>query len=299
MARDGTYYVGRVLKYGNLDANALLAAFRNPATIRYRKNAWTFVDVNEAMCADTHFVFGRLCKFTPEGEVTVVDTASRSEIRQDEPNLHIASSPFVYIPAFSGIVYLHVSNDIEYKTFITRFCDIVKASHQGFFVDCDIELVSDLKTFAAKLRSLDGIFQINAKVSPPNPLFGPLWKELEEYLRTRNTDRMTLQENAPEAGTLQTDLPKFVEKASEQTETDPYIPDRVPPIGDAAVLMAADGYGSGIIRGRRENDVVVIRTSETALNFSFNKVPEPIALAERAMSIFESIRDSRHMTSDD
>ncbi len=138
---------------------------------------------------------------------------------------------------------------------------MIEETHNGFFVDCDIELVSDLKTFAAKLASLDGIYKIEARISPPNPLFSPLWKQLEVYLRSRNTDRMTIIEDAPQTESLITDLPKIVEAASLQTEDVQYEPEEQLKVGDAAILMAADGYGIGVIRGRRDDELVVIKTS--------------------------------------
>lgn len=162
-------------------------------------------------------------------------------------------------------------------------------------MDCDIELVTDLKTFAAKLLSLHGIFKIEARISPPNPLFSPLWESLEKYLRGRNTDRMTLIEDAPESDVLQTNLPNLVEAASRQTAESRFIPQTEIPIGDAAILMAADGYGSGVIRGRRDNEVVVIKTSETALSFPFEKTPDPYALYTKALEIFNRIEKQRHM----
>lgn len=190
---------------------------------------------------------------------------------------------------------MHVSNNIEVPTFINRFSEIIENTYQGFFVDCDIVLISDLKTFAAKLASLDGIYRIDAKISPPNPLFSPLWKPLEDYLRSRNTDRMTIVEDAPRSDVLNTELPKIVEAASKQTEETSFEPDEQLAIGDAAILMAADGYGSGTIRGVRDEELVVIKTSETALNFSFDKTPEPFELYIRALEIFKKIQDQRHM----
>lgn len=295
MSRQGTYYAGRVLKLGVLDQDMLLAALRHPVSVLRRGNAWTFIDIEEYSEAGHHYIFGRLSKYAPDGEVGVVDEKSRSERKQTEPNLLVASSPFVYIPEHSGIAFLNVSNQIEVSTFTRRFCDIIEDTHYGFFVDCDIELVSDLKTFSAKLASLNGIYKIEARVSPPNPLFSPLWKQLETYLRSRNTDRMTIIEDAPTSESLNTDLPKIVEAASKQTEDVQYNPGEELKVGDAAILMAADGYGRGIIRGRRDEELVVIKTSETALNFSFDKTPDAHELYLKALAIFKRIQDQRHM----
>lgn len=295
MSKKGTYYAGRVLKLGTLDQQMLMAALRNPASIHRRGNAWTFIDIEEYNQSGHHYIFGRLSKYAPDGEVGVVDESTRSEKKQIEPNLLVASSSFVYIPEHSGIAFLHVSNNIEVPTFIRRFSEVIEETHLGFFVDCDIELVSDLKTFAAKLASLDGIFKIDARVSPPNPLFSPLWKPLEQYLRDRNADRMTIVEDAPGAQVLHTNLPNIVEAAAQQTQNAPFTPDEPLAIGDAAILMAADGYGSGIIRGKRDDETVVIKTSETALNFTFDKIPDPFDLYLKALDIFTKIQEQRHM----
>nr|WP_205620817.1 hypothetical protein [Pseudomonas chengduensis] len=295
MAKTGTYYAGRVLKLGTLDQSMLMDAIRKPTSVLFRGNAWTFIDIIEHNQAGNHYIFGRLSKYAPKGEIGVVDEKTRSEKKQIEPNLLVASSPFVYIPEHSGIAFLHVSNNIETQTFIKRFSEIIEATHLGFFVDCDIELVSDLKTFSAKLSTLDGIYKIDARVSPPNPLFSPLWKPLEQYLRSRNTDRMTITEDAPTSESLHTDLPTIIEAAAKQTENEPFIPDTPLAIGDAAILMAADGYGSGTIRGKRENEIVVIKTSETALNFTHDKIPNPFQLYKKALKIFKNIQNQRHM----
>lgn len=294
MADKGTYYLGRVLKLGVLDQELLIKAIKNPATILSRENAWTFTDIVESQNYG-HYIFGRLSKYAPEGEVGVVDEATRSEQKRIEPNLLVASSPFIYIPDHSGIAFLNVSGKIEPRIFTRRFSEIIEATHQNFFVDCDIDLISDLKTFAARLSSLDGIFKIEARISPPNPLFSPLWKSLKEYLSNRNTDKMTVVEDAPENDSLNTKLPEIVTEASNQTDEVEFMPSYTVDIGDAAILMAADGYGSGKVRGRKEGEVVVIKTSDTAINFSFSKAPDPHELFIHVRDILERIKDRRHL----
>lgn len=295
MAKTGTYYLGRVIKLGILDQEKLIHAIQNPRTIYYRGHAWTFIDVNEHKDKETHYLFGRLSKFAPSGEITKVDTVSHSEVKQIEPNLSVASSPFIYIPEHSGIAFLHIYNHIEQTTFAKRFREIINETYDNFFVDSKIHMVTDLRTFAAKLASLDGIYKLNAKVSPPNPLFGPLWGPLKDYLFKRNTDTMQVVEDAPEAEPLNTKLPEYVQKVSEQTENDEYIPSEELPIGDAAILMAADGYGSGTVKGKHNNETIVIKTSETRKYFIFYKDPDPHELYIKVYAIFEKIKGERHM----
>jgi len=295
MGRNGTYYVGRVLKLGLLDQSMLIDGILRPTSIKVRGSKWTIIDSQEYKQGGHHFIYGRLSKYSPDGKVTVIDEVNRQQIQQSEPNLLVASSPFVYIPGHSGIAFLNVYTHIEQKTFIDRFNKIIEESHNGFFVDCDIELISDLKSFAAKLGALDRIYQINSKVSPPNPLFGPLWASLKDYLIERNTDRMTIIENAPETQSIETDLPNIVQLAADQESEQEYFTNEEIPIGDASILMAADGYGSGMVRGMQGEEVVTIKTSETAKNFSFTKTPDPYELYEKVLSIFEKIKNNRHM----
>lgn len=106
---------------------------------------------------------------------------------------------------------------------------------------------------------------------------------------------MTIIENAPESQSIETNLPNIVQLAADQESDHEYFTEEEIPIGDAAILMAADGYGSGTVRGMQGEEVVTIKTSETAKNFSFTKIPDPYELYEKVLSIFERIKNNRHM----
>jgi hypothetical protein len=293
--RKGVYYIGRVIKLGVLTTEGLIQALLEPTPIIVRQMAWTFIDTKEYNKGQKdHFVYGRLSKYSPEAEVSIVLPEQRQEIRQQEPNLSIASSPFVYIPEHSGIAFMQISNHISYQIFIKRFCDLVKTVHRYFFVDCVIDMIADLHTFAMKLGRLDGIYRISARVSPPNPLFGPLWKSLKLYLESRKTDKMKIEEESDGDRPIKTDLPKHVQEIADLKEGQDYKPKEIP-MGDAAILMAADGYGSGLVEGKHGKETIVIRTSETIMNFTFLKEPEPEELYRITLRIFEKIRKERHM----
>ena len=106
---------------------------------------------------------------------------------------------------------------------------------------------------------------------------------------------MQIVEDAPEAEPLNTQLPEYVQKASEQTVDNEYTPLEELPIGDAAILMAADGYGNGTIKGKQGNETIIIKTSETRKHFRFNKDPDPYELYIKAFAIFEKIKTERHL----
>lgn len=295
MARLGTYYIGRVLKLGNLDQEGLIQAIREPQPVEYRGNSWTLIDVEFGKSNHGPYIYGKLCKYKPEGSVDIIDPYKGVSEKQYEPNLQVAVSPFVYIPQHSGIAFLSVTNQIEKQIFVDRFCNIIENYFGRFFVGCQIESITDLKSFSAKVNSLDGIFRLKAKVSPPNPLFGKHWKKLKEYLEERNVDKMTVVEEAPESEPLSTELASHIENASNQTAEKEYTTAEPMAIGDAAILMAADGYGNGVVIGKSGEEWITIKTSETTKNFTFQRDPEPLELFLKAVAIFEQIQSDRHL----
>jgi hypothetical protein len=282
MTRQGTFYLSRVIKGGRLRHDQLVHALQEPKGILYRDYGWTFTDYHNG--PDNRWHYAKLTKYRPEGVVTVIDHDQHREVPQGAPDLVAAASPFVYVPEFSGISYLHVWNQIQREAFPQRFCEVVEASLGHFFVHCELEPIADLRSFARKLSSLDTINGLQAKVHLPNPLFGPLWKSLRDYVAQRNAETVRLEEFSPK-GTLKTELPRLVEQvvASEvaaEVETEVAI-------GDAAVLMAADGYGSARITGTSGRRPVTVRTSETQVNFTHSATAEPADLAERTIAALE------------
>lgn len=294
MAKKGTYYLGRVVKTGTLGTDHIKASLRSPNSVLRYRSAWTFVDIQELTEGRSTYFFGRLVKYDPKGEVAVVDPEQRKEVRQSEPNMIIASSPFVYVPEYQGLSFLHVSNQIEYSVFMKRWAEVVNASHHQILAECTVDPIVDLRSFVRKLQSLDGIYRVSASVSPPNPMFGPLWKELKDYLEKRRTDRMKVEEDSGQGTPIDTDLAKHVQGILDQSEERPYEPEPLP-IGDAAILMAADGYGKGYVKGKQGDAFIIIRTSETVRNFSFPRDPEPQDLYRKTVEILERIREERHM----
>ena len=74
MASRGTYDLGRITTLGVLDKGKIINAIKNPIPIVTRGNAWSFIDTIEYNKGGNRFVFGRLSKYSPDAEVTVVDT---------------------------------------------------------------------------------------------------------------------------------------------------------------------------------------------------------------------------------
>lgn len=127
-----------------------------------------------------------------------------------------ASSPFIYLPQFSGIAYKHVWN-LKREQFIRAFCALIEAAEHNFFVRCDVEPVTDLRTFVTGLSRLEKITLLQATVKPPNPLFGPCWKPLKDYVKKRRLDEVTIKEQSM-AG-ITTNVPEMAARISDGNTT--------------------------------------------------------------------------------
>tara|TARA_B110001469_G_C9606829_1_gene301762 strand:- start:415 stop:1308 length:894 start_codon:yes stop_codon:yes gene_type:complete len=295
MPRLHTYYLGRVIKIGNLDSDKIYEAIKSPKAFYWYGSGWSFFDAEVKERSGISYIAGRLSKFDPKAEVVISDPQAQKESIQPEPNMRVASSHFVYIPSVSGIAFSKASPHIEEYSFPHRFSSVIKHTHEDFFVDCDIKLIADLKTFAEKLMTLEGIYRISANLNPPNPIFHPLWKPLKDYMKQRRSDKMLIREEAQGGDPLHTDLPKIVDAMSKQTKDNKFEYEGELPVGDAAILMAADGYGSGHVKGSQNGEKVIIKTSETNRHFAFDEEPSNDALFEEAYMILKDIEDERHL----
>lgn len=291
--RRGRYYMARVIKLGELDQTKLINAIVRAPTVAVRQFEWTITDVvDRRNLAGVPFVFGNLAKYSESGTVKVV--RARHQQEAPAPNLLQASAPFVYLPSYSGLAFLHVWNGIEVDVFPRRFKAIIEAAYDNFFVDCTIEPVTDYRAFLVKLRALDRITELAAKVHPPNPLFGRLWGSLKKYVDSRRADELSVRESShnDEKG-LSTQLMSLIDNILKNPQ---YQPRHEPAITDAAMLMAADGYGSGKAVGMEGDHEVVVRTSESQQSFLFDKEPDPEVLATVARTRFERVSTERDMT---
>ena len=288
----GRYYLGRDIKMGQLDMAKLFEAILESPTVQIGKFAWAFTDIVDGRDSDPPFLFGHLSKFSHAGQITVVDTASKAQVDTTAENLLVASSPFVFLPDYSGIAYMHVWNGIQEEVFPRRFKKIVESKYEDFFVDCSIEPVADYRKFAARLTELDSFEEISAKVHPPNPLFGRLWRSLRKYVDSRNASELTVREVSDSQAGLKT---KVVEHMESLLKDSGYSPDVEPDITDLALLMSADGYGSGKVVGKREGQDVVVKTSETKKSFLFEKSPLADQLALESAEHFRKVNEERDM----
>jgi hypothetical protein len=280
--RRGRYYLARVRKGGLLTDEKLREALVQSAAVVIGTDGWTFTDVSEGRVeSGEEYIFGYLTRYEPRGVVRVLDRRHHTTGEQIARELVIALSPFVYIPSQSGIAYMHVWDLLGRDLFGGNFPKVVVEFFQNFFVTCEIEAITDLRTFAIRLRDLDVVTGIEAKVHPPNPLFGRAWKSLDEYIENRNAKELMISETGSKENPLRTKLLDLAVTLSQDTDTDRVIGEV--DLTDAAILMAADGYGAGRVKGYSKDVETVVLTAQNQLSFLFSKEPAPDALATEAV----------------
>jgi len=295
MRIQATYYLGRVHKT-NIEERKLVDALKNSARIQMRGYAWTLIDVSEHTKADkTEYVYGKLAKYVPRGSVSQVDENFHESKDVEVDRYMVASSHFVYIPCFSGIAHQHVWNRIEHKAFRRTFGQIVQDTLGHFFVECEVEPIVEYTKFIQRISSLRRITRLNARVHLPNPLFGRLWESLKGYLDHRNLDELAIKEEAARDGSIHTELAAILESAANDQPLADGAKRQPLDIGDAAVLMAADGYGVAQVEGREGERKVVIRTRDVTKSFHFDADPEPQKLFEAAREELDKVSRTRHL----
>lgn len=291
--RKGRYYMARVIKLGELNQARLLDSIVNAQAVALGQFEWTITDVIDKRNSQLPYVFGNLTKYSKDGQVTIIDEPAKQQLQARAPNLLVASAPFVYLPQFSGLAFLHVWNGIQEDVFPRRFKSIVEAAYDNFFVDCTIEPIADYRAFLDRLKTLDRITELSARVHPPNPLFGRLWAGLDKYVKKRKAEEVSVRETTDKPSGLSTQLLILIQNILDNPK---YEPESEPDITDAAMLMAADGYGNGKATGNEGEHEVIIRTSESQKSFLFSKAPRAEELATAAQKQFSRISDERDMS---
>lgn len=298
MVAQSRYYMARVIKLGQLTTEKLIRAIHEPVSVQVRGVRYTFTDFRRFGPADRpDGIYARLAKYKPEGAVEVVRPDAHVVGREGVENLIEAASPFVYLPDFSGIAYKHVWNVLPREQFERAFCEIVEMSEQKFFVRCELEPVTDLRTFVARIAKMERVTVIQATVKPPNPLFSPCWKSLNDYVKKRRLSEVQIKEES-EAG-ISTNVQQIATAIATGSASPAELQEMMEPlldgVGDAALLMAADGYGHAKVVGIEDAKSVTIRTGDNQKSFLFAREPAPEELFQTAYERFRKISDERYL----
>jgi hypothetical protein len=296
MARTARFHFSRITKEGTLDTAGIVAAMEKSISIESRKFAWTIVDVElnsevEYRNKVYPYVSGFLAKYDPDAVVKVINEKMRQVELLNEPNLERASSLFVYFPSEEMFVHHHVWNEVRPRDFRLHMAELIAGFHRKFFVDCELHAVSDYSQFVHKLAQLEEVTELRARVRPPNPLFSPFWGDLKDYLEKRRLRQLNIREVAKTGSAVPTQAPEI----ARQIEADDVVEETPALIGDAAVLMAADGYGVAEVTGVRKTRVVIVGTSDNALQMKLEADSSPADVASAGIREILRIQRSRRL----
>ena len=281
MARSARFNLSRIIKGGLLDVPKVIQSLLTAPSVRSREFAWTITDAAEGVLTHTdishRYLYGRLAKYDPEALIDTVDEPSHSTTQRLEPNLQKAASDFVYLPDSAVFGHRHVWNEIRPKDFRQHVAELIVEYHRGFFVECELHAIADLSLFLSKLGAIDNVTELKANVAPPNPLFGMFWANLDRYLADRRLRRFAIKEVAKAGQVIPTAAPEIARKIEAGTMSD----STPAATGDAAVLMAADGYGTAEVAGTRGAQSIVVKTKDNAISITLpaNVLPDELALA--------------------
>jgi len=297
MAKHFRYYLGRITKGGVLTTEELIEAILDPRVIK--KNNYSYTFANMEYNKEKNYIYGKLVKFLPEGEVETIEPDKHQETSILIPHKKESSSPFILLLDYMGIAYPTVWNNLLKEQFERYFCELIEAKYDSYFVSCTIEPIVDLRTFVERIAYLDRVEKIKATVVPPNPLFGSAWKDLKEYMEKRKTGEVTISEKSKNMDGIHTKIigimKKYVEKFASEEKEEVTIEDQQYDIGDAAILMAADGYGNAKIEGTADSEKVIIRTKDNQKSFLYDKEPDSEEFYEFVLEEFKNINNERYL----
>lgn len=286
----GKFFFGRVIKLGTLDKDKFIEALSLSKGYETSKYKWLITDSFHNKENEFEYFYGKLSKYSPEGETLIIDEDTKKTKEDITQNLAIASAPFIFIPEFSGIVYLKVSNQIDEEAFKGRIRSIVVSYFNNFFVDVGISDIVETFKFEEKIKSFDQINRIECDIYQPNPLYGDIWKHLFDYLKNRNSKELKIVEESKSEGGISTNLNNKNNSANR-------IVLNVLSLADAAIYMAIDGYGKGKVKGLINGKEKEFKTSQNVLFLNAEKNIEHKELARlvyNELAKLNSERDLKH-----
>jgi len=298
MARCSRFYLGRLIKLGETTSELVMKVVESAPVISVRGARYTFTDFRAfGDPARPNGIFAKLTKYRPEGSVDVLKRDEHRVGSELVTDLIEASSEFVYIPEYSGIAYRHVWNSIQREVFERVFSELFFISDLTLMAKCEIKPVVDMRAFALRLANIDLITELRAAVNPPNPLFAPCWKSLFDYVKSRRLDELVVSEKSQ--GGIRSRLQEVASQVAQPADSPEASCELMEPlmggVGDAAVLMAADGYGTAKVTGLEAGKRVTFKTSDNQKSFEMPAIVVPEDLYSSAYDEFTSVRSTRWM----
>ncbi|NQU28952.1 MAG: hypothetical protein HQ528_11735 [Candidatus Marinimicrobia bacterium] len=149
---------------------------------------WNFFEIEREDSGLGLFYYGYLVKFKKISEEEIAVPERHKLTLEEIKNRTVAKSPF-FIHVHSGLIAYHpVSNHIENSQFCNIFKKIFEDANLGFFVNIEIQPVTESYEFFEAIKRFSLIKKVAIYLHPANPNISDTWKRTHERLTELNAD---------------------------------------------------------------------------------------------------------------
>lgn len=267
------YYFARLNLIANYEdkKDFLFTGLRTNKSLYYYDYLWGFLNVETIQVDQENYIFGYLAKAKPTKDEEVANFKEQA-IDTEEISNSITAKSLFFIHVETGIMAFHpVGNAITRETFKGQFVKLFKEAFDNFFVDAEIDDISENYEFRKVLKRFTRIFKVDIRLHPSNPSFRKPWKKYDERFKELNIDsyRESYSSDAEEKGV------RAVEDDEIQNK----------------IVMAEDGYGEVRAKGNLDGESKIVSTLDNPMyekGPSDNEMP-PKTILNRLMAKFKEI----------
>jgi hypothetical protein len=200
--------------------------------------------VENKIIDNEQFIIGTLTKFRPFEEEEKVNLEKGKIYVNEDKNNVVAKSNFMLHVKSGLIAFRPVGNNISENAFRNVFAEIIEKANNDFFVNVDIQIISEEIDVFYSLKNFEKINSVSIHLHPSNPTNREIWKDLDEELKLSQVDTYHTSYKSDRGIVVSENSKIFSE-----------------------ITMAADGYGNARIEGEKEGKKVIASTDRIPVKF--------------------------------
>lgn len=257
--RNVRYFFGRFNLAATYDnkRDYVLQGLRGGTIIQGRGSGWGFFEIEETLVENEQWVYGYLVKYKPEGEEEIV-VRETQQIEDEAVINRVMDKSRFFMHLSSGIIaYRPISNQISRQQFTERFVEIFRENHDNFFLNVDIQSITEDLSLLELLRKFSRIQEVLISLHPSNPSNRDVWQRTDERIKALNA--ATYQEK------IEADPKSSGLNVVNDDET------------TGKITMAVDGYGKAEVRGTLDGETKVVSSDDNPISI---QAPNDEALVE-------------------
>lgn len=244
-------------------------ALASGATESKGKFKYGFFDLEEVELESEMFAFGRLVKYKPLLEGETVDERLHQVVEGGLPQGVVAKSEFLLHYDSDVIAYRPVASRLSPAQFREMAAKLIELAHDRFFVSAEVQSIDEGFEIEEAIREFEEITKVSLDLHPSNPSNREVWERIDRRLTELGAIRMWQTLIARQGGFDRTTF----------FDDDVY----------RGLMMAADGYGSGLIQGTVDGSQVTISTEDSPVKQEVRPSEHPDDLLGQLMRTFRRI----------